>query len=128
LSLCENEHILTDSPSINEEYSFFWKYLHDQSILSLLYLKHLEKVLLIGPDETYKYFGPHKRRKADHFSVLLKFLRGNGKMTFLERGLDEIMNQLGLIPGVRSWQWFRGSGFESNRYWEWKKNKTDEKK
>ncbi|MEI8295640.1 MAG: hypothetical protein WCG04_03850 [Alphaproteobacteria bacterium] len=75
LDLCQNARLLTDQPSETKEYPDFNSHRHDQSILSLLYLKNPEGAHIISNAEKSIYFNHHKRRPNQADISLFKFNR-----------------------------------------------------
>lgn len=68
LAYCENKHFITDSPSVKEEFEDFIDHRHDQSILTLLYYKNPDGILLLDRKdyEIGSKFFHHRRRNFDY--------------------------------------------------------------
>jgi hypothetical protein len=67
LHYCCNEQALTDSPSMEEEFSGFWEHRHDQAIISLLSFKEPKGIKKIDGDgriPSMWFFHLHRRRDS----------------------------------------------------------------
>ena len=72
LNHCKDERLLTDIKSKGEEFSDFNEHRHDQAILTMLYYKNPENILLIKQqDYTYLWKGLCRHHRRDPQSSLL---------------------------------------------------------
>jgi hypothetical protein len=71
LKYCENEALLTDSPSQKENLPEFLEHRHDQSILTLLSYKYNTGVELLSPEDKNNIIYHHRRRVANKPRSLL---------------------------------------------------------
>jgi hypothetical protein len=73
LELCQNEQLLTDSPSQKPNLAEFREHRHDQALLTLLSYKYEQHILAITPAEKKVFCHHHRRRsQAQKYSLFTR--------------------------------------------------------